>query len=325
MDRGEVTPTLKLRRRVVLDHFADEVAGLYDGTAPDGAAGQRRRGVVGDALRADIGRRVPGVVEARDLDHVARVRRVDELAAADVDPHVAEPVEEDEVTRLEVVTRDVDADRAVLRRRVVRKRDAELGVDVHRKARAVEAPAGSRRPTRTACRGTASRSRRRRRTSPEGRRGERGRRRPVRGKSSAGPEVEVERLLPPRPRAWTPQRLETRARLPLELRLAARLGGLHPRDLVLDRRSEPLPLGELTLDRALLRRPLARRSGSAARGRRGASRRARFTSLRNRRTSCRTCASCPPTRSAMSSRSSRSSRLFAPRITSTAPPESPLM
>ena len=34
MDRGEVTPTLKLRRRVVLDHFADEVEGLYDGPAP---------------------------------------------------------------------------------------------------------------------------------------------------------------------------------------------------------------------------------------------------------------------------------------------------
>jgi long-chain acyl-CoA synthetase len=34
MDRGEVTPTLKLRRRVVLDHFADEVASLYDGATP---------------------------------------------------------------------------------------------------------------------------------------------------------------------------------------------------------------------------------------------------------------------------------------------------
>ena len=34
MDRGEVTPTLKLRRRVVLDHFADEVDALYDGAAP---------------------------------------------------------------------------------------------------------------------------------------------------------------------------------------------------------------------------------------------------------------------------------------------------
>ena len=34
MDRGEVTPTLKLRRRVVLDHFADEVDALYDGSPP---------------------------------------------------------------------------------------------------------------------------------------------------------------------------------------------------------------------------------------------------------------------------------------------------
>jgi long-chain acyl-CoA synthetase len=29
LERGEVTPTLKLRRRVVLEHFADEVEGLY--------------------------------------------------------------------------------------------------------------------------------------------------------------------------------------------------------------------------------------------------------------------------------------------------------
>ncbi len=32
MERGEVTPTLKLRRGVVLDHFSDEVEGLYDGS-----------------------------------------------------------------------------------------------------------------------------------------------------------------------------------------------------------------------------------------------------------------------------------------------------
>jgi long-chain acyl-CoA synthetase len=37
MDRGEVTPTLKLRRRVVLDHFADDVAALYDATAAPAA------------------------------------------------------------------------------------------------------------------------------------------------------------------------------------------------------------------------------------------------------------------------------------------------
>jgi len=41
--------------------------------------------------------------------------------------------------------------------------------------------------------------------------------------------------------------------LPLELRLTSLLCGLHPCDLVLDRSGEPLALGELTLDRALLR------------------------------------------------------------------------
>ena len=38
MERGEVTPTLKLRRRVVLEHFADEVDALFEGAtaaAPD--------------------------------------------------------------------------------------------------------------------------------------------------------------------------------------------------------------------------------------------------------------------------------------------------
>jgi long-chain acyl-CoA synthetase len=34
MERGEVTPTLKLRRRVVLENFSSEVEGLYDGAAP---------------------------------------------------------------------------------------------------------------------------------------------------------------------------------------------------------------------------------------------------------------------------------------------------
>ena len=29
MEDGEITPTLKLKRRVVLDHFADEVDELY--------------------------------------------------------------------------------------------------------------------------------------------------------------------------------------------------------------------------------------------------------------------------------------------------------
>src|SRR5215204_3756159 len=47
---------------------------------------------------------------ARHLDHVARVRSVDELAAADVDAHVAEAVEEDEIARLQLVARDRNAD-----------------------------------------------------------------------------------------------------------------------------------------------------------------------------------------------------------------------
>ena len=39
MEHGEVTPTLKLKRRVVLEHFADEVDALYDGGAPPERAG----------------------------------------------------------------------------------------------------------------------------------------------------------------------------------------------------------------------------------------------------------------------------------------------
>ena len=30
LEEDEVTPTLKLRRKVILDHFARELAGLYD-------------------------------------------------------------------------------------------------------------------------------------------------------------------------------------------------------------------------------------------------------------------------------------------------------
>src|SRR5262245_8711859 len=67
---------------------------------------------------ADPARGVPRVVDARDLDDVSGMRRMDELAAADVDPDVPEPVEENEVARLELVARDRDSV-VELRRRVV--------------------------------------------------------------------------------------------------------------------------------------------------------------------------------------------------------------
>ena len=161
---------------------------------------------------------------------------MDELAAADVDPHVAEAVEEHEVTRLELVARDVGADRAVLHRprcAEARSRPARRRTSRSPSSRT---PTGSRRPTRTASRGTASRSRRRRRTSPEA---------PTppaalpssrpRGSRSRGPE-EKSSVCGTRRRAGRRRSLEPRARLPLQLCLPARLRGLHARDLVLDRR-----------------------------------------------------------------------------------------
>ena len=43
MEQGEVTPTLKLKRRVVLEHFADEVEGLYSSAGSESAGGPDRR------------------------------------------------------------------------------------------------------------------------------------------------------------------------------------------------------------------------------------------------------------------------------------------
>ena len=34
-EEGEITPTLKLKRRVVLDHFANEVESIYSSNAPN--------------------------------------------------------------------------------------------------------------------------------------------------------------------------------------------------------------------------------------------------------------------------------------------------
>ncbi len=155
MEDGEITPTLKLRRRAVQEHFADDIEALYaeprDGVARDG--GDRRVGL--EPARADV-RAVVG--EARDPHDVAGVRRVDELAVADVDAHVAEPAEEDEVAGCELVVghrRSV----AVLRGGVVRQRHADLREDVGHEARSSRIRStGSSRPRRTARRGTGARS-----------------------------------------------------------------------------------------------------------------------------------------------------------------------
>ena len=83
-EHDEVTPTLKLKRNVIIDHFAAEVAAFV--RLEDSAGADERRGV-------------PRLVEAGNLDDVAGVRRVHELVAADVDADMPEPVEEDEVDR----------------------------------------------------------------------------------------------------------------------------------------------------------------------------------------------------------------------------------
>ena len=142
MEEDEVTPTLKLKRSVV-------------------ARALRARGRVDLFLEnpagADEARRV-GTAERRDLHDVAGVRGVDEVPAADVDPDVTEPVEEDEVAGLEIAHRDRHAG-AVLRVARVRQRDAHLRVDVHRRARSSRSRTATRLPRRTDLPDTASRSR----------------------------------------------------------------------------------------------------------------------------------------------------------------------
>ena len=98
IEDDEVTPTLKLKRRNVMAHFAETVDQLYDASL-SAAARSRARARALEAAGADV---AAVVAHARDLDDVAGVRRVDELAAADVDADVAEAGEEDEVAGLQV-------------------------------------------------------------------------------------------------------------------------------------------------------------------------------------------------------------------------------
>jgi long-chain acyl-CoA synthetase len=53
MEQGEVTPTLKLKRRVVLEHFADDVEGLYSSASSESAEADPDRGDPAPAARAN--------------------------------------------------------------------------------------------------------------------------------------------------------------------------------------------------------------------------------------------------------------------------------
>ena len=151
LEEGEVTPTLKLRRRVIHDHFAAEIERLYAGDSAGASRGCASR----RSTRTEY-----QPVEAVDRHDGPGVRRVDELVVADVDPDVAEAGEEDEVAGLELRPRQVRRRSrsrtarpcsAAARRRAARRRTS--------RARSSRSRSGSRRPRRTGRRGTASRSR----------------------------------------------------------------------------------------------------------------------------------------------------------------------
>src|SRR6185437_9457943 len=123
-DRSAGAGGRRRRERRALALRADQAlpsppAGLHRrggrGDADAEAEAPRRRGALRardrgallelEPAAADERRRVPAA-ERGDLDHVARVRRVDESTTADVDADVPEAVEEDEVSRLELAHRD---------------------------------------------------------------------------------------------------------------------------------------------------------------------------------------------------------------------------
>ena len=180
----------------------------------------------------------------------AGVRGVDEPASADVDPDVAEAVEEDEVAGCRRRDR---LGRIPLRDGVVRERDPELRVDVHHEAGAVEAA--------------------RARAAPDVRDAEilerdRGRLR-MAGAGASGRHIDRRRRDDRRGGRGHRSRCFLRRLAGCELRSQARLRGgscrpllrrllrLELRDRRVDGGEQAPLLSELGLDRALLRRPLA--------------------------------------------------------------------
>ena len=205
-------------------------------------------------------------------------------------PDVAEAVEEDEVAGLELVARDRRA-HAPLRAGVVRQRDADLRVHVHREAGAVEAA--------------------RRRPAPAVRRAE------VAHRDADDPAVAGRAARRPRRRACCRRRRGRRRRRPcrrvcvLTCRASASepgaLGGLDPPDLAADAREHPLPLARAGSRSTGAARPSTRRSASCAVRAFASLARSRFTSRAVRR-SPDGASSRPARRRGSRSRSGRGAR-----------------
>src|SRR6266540_1123205 len=102
-------------------------------------------GSAGETAGAVVSPPVRGFGQARDLDDVARMRRMHETSPLDVDPRVGEAVEEDQVAGLKVVPRYRTAD-APEHGAVVGQADPDAAVDVHDEPGAVEAIRAGARP-----------------------------------------------------------------------------------------------------------------------------------------------------------------------------------
>ena len=130
-DRSQSSDSPRSRRTrssvaVMANPLPDGRRATKGGRLTDASRTSQEQEARGRARADEAGRVVAR--DRRDLHDVARVRRVDELIAADVDADVSEAVEEDEVAGLELRAGDADADgvlrgdRAGRRRRPARRR-----------------------------------------------------------------------------------------------------------------------------------------------------------------------------------------------------------